>query len=494
MPVIRPGTTSKVSRKRKVSSSLSHYKRGKDTKRLPQMRAKTPSGVSRRRRRLPKKEPVIEPTYPHQELDDILEEVRLEKKQIQSQVSDLENHKEQQPMKHAHFRMANIQLEQLLSFIRQTFDPRTHYTSMHNHTMIQSDSMNRHQQRILQTLTRLDFWDFDIFALHDLAQEDTLLVIVFTLFTKYQLFSAFDIDDMQLVRFIRLVLKDYHQAPYHSPLHAADALHVMHCIISSAELYDFLSDNHILGAFLACIILDSVALERIKTDREKNESRFRRRRILSSSERLLHDLCIKSPTSNIFVNCSFDQSRDIMACCSEMLMSIDRSYHANILHNFRQRLDSNADFRLNSNIILVLQVALRIADLSYPLKPEYLYLRWTERVFYEFYLTDVENQTQSLSTDVLQHPIMKQKEKLAKGQIGLIRYVVEPLVEYIARLLPKMNFALNQITQNKYYWVRNNEENTTDKPVFKQPSPKRISKQQSSANRLSQPLKRHQGH
>jgi len=298
-------------------------------------------------------------------------------------------------------------------------------------------------------LQRLDQWDFDVFVLDHILNSENLLVFVsYALFLKYDLLTKFQIRDGVFINFVKLIENSYRTNPYHNVLHSVDSLHMIHFAISSGELSAYLSDDEILVAFLAPVILDSsfLSVEKEKYERRRSSSPSENGKQQNPSDALFETLCFNNPACNIFGGMTDEQQRRILRGVSKMFLATDRSYHPTILHNLRDRIESHVDLRAKENVYLILQATFRLSDLAYTMKPRKLYLKWAERVFYEFHL-------QNASTGTQKHTWEAQRQFLSKAQIGLINYMVSPLLEVFCELLPNMRIALSSLTQNKYYWL-----------------------------------------
>ena len=96
-----------------------------------------------------------------------------------------------------------------------------------------------------------------------------------------------------------------------------------------------------------------------------------------------------------------------------------------------------------------------MADIGNCSRPKSLYLKWADRIAEEFYVQgDVEKRL-SLSVS----PFMDRKSHSAdfsKGQMSFMNYIVLPMFDDVAQLLPSLQHLVTQCTANRSIW--SNEE------------------------------------
>ena len=92
-----------------------------------------------------------------------------------------------------------------------------------------------------------------------------------------------------------------------------------------------------------------------------------------------------------------------------------------------------------------------MADISNCSRPLNLYLRWAERIAEEFYAQgDIEQRI-----DIQVSPFMERRKHatdFAKGQMSFMNYIVIPMFEDIATLLPLLQPLVTRTEANRAYW------------------------------------------
>lgn len=74
-------------------------------------------------------------------------------------------------------------------------------------TNVNTSTIEKQKMRddILAMFDKVDEWNFDVFALSELTEGNTLFVTAYTLFVKYDLLNKFKISESSLINFLREV-------------------------------------------------------------------------------------------------------------------------------------------------------------------------------------------------------------------------------------------------------------------------------------------------
>eukprot|EP00818_Percolomonas_sp_WS_P011098 CAMPEP_0117435914 /NCGR_PEP_ID=MMETSP0759-20121206/733_1 /TAXON_ID=63605 /ORGANISM="Percolomonas cosmopolitus, Strain WS" /LENGTH=780 /DNA_ID=CAMNT_0005227489 /DNA_START=522 /DNA_END=2864 /DNA_ORIENTATION=+ len=323
-----------------------------------------------------------------------------------------------------------------------------------------SNQINRSttRQSIMSMFNKVDDWNFDVFTLEELTEGQTLFITAYTLFTKYDLLNKFRIDEKTLVNFLREIESGYHPNPYHNSMHAADVLQVLHCIIYRGELGKSMNDEDIFAALLSAIIHDYDHPGLNNAFQVNSQSYlatlYNDRSVLENHHCAQAFELMKSSQYNILANLTPEQRRDVRETMIQMVLSTDMSQHVKYISKFKQRVEARADFSSKEDLRLALQVAVKMADVSNPSRPQHLYLKWSERLCDEFYRQgDKEREIK-----VPISPLMdREKPSLAKGQIAFINYIISPMLESFCELFPSMKFAVKYVNGNRAYWEKNQD-------------------------------------
>lgn len=104
--------------------------------------------------------------------------------------------------------------------------------------------------------------------------------------------------------------------------------------------------------------------------------------------------------------------------------------------------------------ILLMQVALKVADISHPCKPLHLHLEWSNRIQKEFFLQGDIQKAAGLSVDPL---CDRDNIDPNKAQCGFIDFVCRPLVQPFAEVID-MPCLVDNLTKNYRFWSKRDAE------------------------------------
>jgi len=158
----------------------------------------------------------------------------------------------------------------------------------------------------------------------------------------------------------------------------------------------------------------------------------------------------------------------------EMVLATDQAKHmANVdkLKKFVEEGDpeaatSQADKqKALERKLFLLSTLLHAADISNPARPKHIMLSWSQRILEEFWAQGDEERGLGLEISPLCDRASG-RASVAKGQIGFIRFVVQPLYEPLAMLVTCASEALGQLEENKLFWEDQDAKNASYEEIF----------------------------
>eukprot|EP01064_Diplonema_japonicum_P027157 TRINITY_DN389_c0_g1_i9.p1 TRINITY_DN389_c0_g1~~TRINITY_DN389_c0_g1_i9.p1 ORF type:complete len:656 (+),score=86.54 TRINITY_DN389_c0_g1_i9:147-2114(+) len=312
--------------------------------------------------------------------------------------------------------------------------------------------------KVLQCMDNIDEIDFNPFDLDKLTEGGALLTTAWVLTYKYNLCSLFSIDPVTLKNFWLGVTAGYHDNPYHNATHAADVLQCTHYIIGPGKMGSLMrmKKEDEFAAVIAAGIHDYDHPGFNNSFHTKTQAYLG---ILYNDRSILenhHCACVfemmRHPKYNILASLNDDQKKEVRDTIVEMLLSTDMGNHAKIFSQFRRRLAENPDWHSRrDDVRLAMVMAIKMADISNCSRPQELYLRWAECIASEFYTQGDAEQRLSITVS----PFMdrrKHNADFSKGQISFMNYIVLPMFEDMAQLLPCLQPMVHQCEQNKAHW------------------------------------------
>jgi hypothetical protein len=157
---------------------------------------------------------------------------------------------------------------------------------------------------------------------------------------------------------------------------------------------------------------------------------------------------------------------DLIEFVSEEVTESDDSPAGNVqTRNVQTRLEEMGKQKALDTKMFLLSTVLHAADISNPCKPHDIMMRWTKRVLTEFWLQGDQEREMGLEMSPLCDREAGMKS-VPKGQLGFIKFVVQPFYTPLARLIPEVMEAVNCLEDNKKAWEKLDGEGASFDDIF----------------------------
>lgn len=356
---------------------------------------------------------------------------------------------------------------------------------------------------LLERTGRLDFDTLAFAALPNIASRPLQVLGAYTLDQRSIVRSLCDQGQvpeslkfyMCLVRFLGEIEELYRtDIPYHTAVHAADVMMTMEWFLQTGYLRDEASALDHLLVLTASAIHDvghpgrnnlflskTLAPEAI---RYNDKSILENMHLALSFETMQGDVA-----SNWFALLprAFHRKDDEPGAAAvnvqhyvrrgliDLVLGTDMARHAEHLQQLQGFLDAQAggdpdqcqsskQVALERKLFL-LTTTLHAADISNPCKPRAMMLRWTQRVLDEFWAQGDDERARGVDVS----PMCDRESgrlAIAKGQIGFIGFVVQPLYSPLARLIPEVADAMELLLQNRAFWEETERAEVPPEDIF----------------------------
>ena len=305
-------------------------------------------------------------------------------------------------------------------------------------------------------------WNFPIYDLNKKSNEKPLFYMGYALFVHHNLIKKFDIPEKKLVEWLKKMDEGYRKDNrYHNSIHASDVAQTMNFFMTRGGLAGYITDNDIFGGLIAAIIhdYDHPGMNNAFMINSKSEIAIRYNDLsvlenhhVSSAYQLLN-----RDEYNIFENCTPEVYKEVRETVIKCVLATDFSKHFEILGQFKSKLDSGIDFNKIEDRRIVLQVALKCADVSHTSKEKKLHVQWTKRVTDEFYYQgDIEKERKLPLSPYMD----RTTTDLPQSQIGFISFLVQPLYNLWVDRFPNSAICLQCMLGNLEFWKKHSEQKT----------------------------------
>ncbi|KAJ3094981.1 hypothetical protein HDU97_007405 [Phlyctochytrium planicorne] len=324
-------------------------------------------------------------------------------------------------------------------------------------SLINAALSTSHLNEVYVTLEDIMSPDFDVFRLAEASGGRPLYFVCRHLLEKYGLNSNFNIEDEVSRSFFLSVEAGYHNQPYHNSSHAADVLQTLNMLLLSDPLIarNF-TKLEILGALIASAVHD--------IDHPGVNNNF----LVQSAHPLAifyndlsvleyhhaskaFDICRKKET-DIFASFNQEDKKAIRKLIISMVVATDMAQHFNYINKLKGKVStSRLNFQDAADRHLVLEMAIKCADLNNPTKNLEASKAWACKVLEEFFNQGDRERQMGITVSTF----MDRKEtNIPKCQIGFIDILVSPLFACWSECVPSeyAKRCLENLVKNRAYW------------------------------------------
>lgn len=315
------------------------------------------------------------------------------------------------------------------------------------------------EMQVQALLERIDEWDFNVTEVAELTNGRPLFFIAFALFTRHDLLRKFNIDETKFKRFLTVVESGYdNRNPYHNSTHASDVLQTLNFFITKGGLSQYVTDLDILAALTAAVIHDfeHPGLNNAFHINTQSELaiRYNDKSVLENYHCAAAYQLMNEEQNNIMSGLTEAQRKEVRESIVAMVLATDMAQHFDLLGKFKSKLAGNGfDPKDRKDRLLLLQIAIKCADISNPTKPTFICNLWAGKVMEEFYQQGDEERKNGMAISAFMD---RTKPAVAKCQLGFIDFIVGPLFEVWVNFLPDMGLCLVHLEQNRAMWKKRN--------------------------------------
>ncbi|KAL1508609.1 hypothetical protein AB1Y20_004706 [Prymnesium parvum] len=315
----------------------------------------------------------------------------------------------------------------------------------------------------------LDSWGNNMLALDEASGGHSLLLIGEALLNRHDLVSHFNLDRVTIRRFLVAAEAAYAKPGcsklYHNSIHGADVALGTHLFLTKFGQVERLSKVQLLAVLVAAMMHDfnhpgttNPHEVRVGTSRAHmhSDSSVLERHHLHST------FCLLSYEQfNIFAPLSTEDRRSVRALMIELVLATDLARHFDFVSRLRTLCSTQGASAWQGggpwtstfhevDLSLVLQVAIKFADLGHATRAVDIHRQWTQRITDEFHaLGDAERE--------LGIPISalcdRHKDTVpAKSQLGFFRYICLPFFSAVADLIDPNMLAFSRFQENFRVW------------------------------------------
>lgn len=287
--------------------------------------------------------------------------------------------------------------------------------------------------------------EFDVFEYSKNGVEG-LIDLEEEMFHKLGLVKHFKIDVDILRKFLVAIQKSYKNSPFHDCIHSFDVTQMMYLLLTKGGGQKLLSPADVLVLMISALSHDMfhpglnnrfLALTKSPLVDKYGEYSTLEKYSLHSVLSLL-----RSDDTNFIKSLPQEQVNEIESLISMCILATDmmRHYEVIVAYNVCVKGHFKGKFTTNNMRGLFMQVLLKMADISNPMRPLNIAKIWSDRVMTEFFAQGDKEKDLGLPIT----PTMDRTLVIpSKAHCTFIDAAVIPLID-----------SLNVVWKDKDYWVQ----------------------------------------
>eukprot|EP00033_Pygsuia_biforma_P002526 GCRY01002797.1.p1 GENE.GCRY01002797.1~~GCRY01002797.1.p1 ORF type:complete len:699 (+),score=192.80 GCRY01002797.1:357-2453(+) len=285
----------------------------------------------------------------------------------------------------------------------------------------------------------------------------TLSFATYYILQTKELISLFGLPPKLLTQFLSNVEKNYLDNPYHNSLHACEVLLLMTSMLESVSLKVQVGPVELLACFIASVIHDIRHPGRnstfIVTSQHELAWVYNDRSVLENHHAAVGLAVLEAKDCNFLSHLAPSQLNLIRQIIIELVLATDMQEHFRIVKEFDENIHSvtghsQSHERKSKDLLLILRVAIKLADVGHVFKANSVTVEWTKRINMEFFAQGDDEKRLSLPVS----PFCDRTNKnIPKSQIGFLQYVVHPLLKLWAEYTSNSDLLV-YFDENLTYW------------------------------------------
>ena len=322
--------------------------------------------------------------------------------------------------------------------------------------------------KLTSLLSRIDYPDFDIFAIDSLTNAKGTLIVALEIVDRLDIVKSEIIDHNFLKQFLSAVIENYSRinAYYHNDLHGADVTQTIYTMLirgnlkAKMKLDDLSKFAIIIGSFGHDLKHPGQSNMFHINTRSKIAIRYNDKSVLENYHTANIFKLMKDDNYNIFKNFKPEEYRIMRRRIIEGVLATDMANHQKVLGAIKNRAEvysikmgKNFTKMFNETDVNklfdaqqeVLNMLIHTSDISNPAKPGKISQQWTDRVYEEFFRQGDLEKSLGIPVSVLCDRLTT---NVNKAMIGFINFVVMPTIDILYNILPEIPEYSKNIREN----------------------------------------------
>lgn len=332
--------------------------------------------------------------------------------------------------------------------------------------------------RIQSSLSTVLEWTFDVFELAELTNGRPLEPTAQELFDRFGLCEALELERSVLTALMRKVEKEYcfdvkRPSPYHNSVHAADVLQAVGHFMMVPQLADAIEDLDGLSLLLAAAVHDfrhpGVSSNFLIATGSELAVRYNDESVLENFHAAEAFRVMQNRKYDVLNPLGPEDRKHVRHTVIRLILATDLSQGPQYVGAFRTKVELQAasgaeDERWaesDGDKLLLLQIALKCADVSHAARPTRLHCVWSDLITEEFFRQGDRERADGLPVS----PLCDRNDfNMSKSQLGFIEFVVLPCFEPFSSWCDEQRW-MNHVKENTAFWKAEHKREPPHGPI-----------------------------
>eukprot|EP00899_Mesostigma_viride_P019341 jgi/Mesvir1/27408/Mv07207-RA.3 len=314
------------------------------------------------------------------------------------------------------------------------------------------------QGQLRALLGRAGEWNFDTWQLSRIAGGRPITWMGMEAFQRTLLVRHFRLPKDKLLSFLAALEEGMLPNGYHNSTHIADVTNGLLHLLKHSGLAKYLTRLDVLAVVTAALLHDfrHPGLNNDFVVKSSNELalRYNDLTVLENYHVAEGFILLADVSRNFLEVLGAEDYRYVRRMIIEIVLASDLKRHFELVEAFKTRTkdkESPLSKKEEGHRLLLMQIALKVADIGHAAKKLDIHKQWTAAITEEFYLQGDKERAAGLKVS----PFMdRETNNLAKSQLGFFSYIAFPLFEAWVAAFPASRPIMEAISANIKYWEK----------------------------------------
>jgi len=288
-------------------------------------------------------------------------------------------------------------------------------------------------------------------------KENGMISLLEHMFIELGLLDHFNINFDTLDNFLHCCKLCYNKNPFHNFIHCFCVTQMMYGIINITNLVNILTPREKLILMLSCIghDLDHPGCNNAYQVNAKTDLAllYNDQSPLENHHCAVFFYILKKPETNVLESLSNEEFIEVRKGIIQCILATDMAKHSTLVGQFKDMTDK-FDFKNDEHRNMLLLMLIKSADISNEVRPTHVAEPWVDNLLEEFFMQHDKELVEGLPVSSFMD---RKKVKKSITQSNFIAYVMIPIFEAMAKVLPNMDDNVIQPIRTSLAYYKNLE-------------------------------------